>query len=208
MNYSQLTQAIEDTTENTFEADQLAIFVKNAEKEIYTAVSLPAMRRNQTGTVTASNPYLAQPAQLLSVMSLAVINGSSYTYMLPKDSNFMREAYPNPTTTGIPKHYAFFDEDTFILGPTPDSAYTVEIHYSAYPESIVTASTTWLGDNFDMTLLYAALVEAAVFLQEDKDIIENYRQLYMQNLTLLKQVADGRMRRDAYRNGEFTVPKG
>ena len=167
MNYTQLCADIQDYVENSFSADQLATFVQQAEQRIYNAVQLPELRKNVTGVTTASNKYLACPDDFLAPYSLAVIDGTgNYSYLLNKDVNYIREAYPNPNDKAIPKYYAIFgprsDNDkylSFILGPTPDADYTVELHYFYYPESIVTAGTTWLGDNFDSALLWGSIVE-------------------------------------------------
>ncbi len=203
MNYSELTTNIEDICEQTFTAPQLAMFTQQAEQKIYNTVDLPAFRKNQTGSLTSGNKYLTMPTDMLYVYSLAVIDASSnYSYLINKDVNFMREAYPNPTDTGQPKYYAVFDQDTFILGPTPNSNYSSEIHFSYYPESIVTAGTTWLGSEFDSALLNGALVEAIRFQKGEADMVALYEKLYVQALTLLIQVGDGKLRGDAYRDGQ------
>jgi len=207
MNYTELKTNIEDICENSFTEDQLAMFTQQAEQKIYNTVQIPALRRNVTGTLTTSNKYLSSPSDFLYSYSLAVIDGSGvYHYLLNKDVNFMREAYPNPTSEGLPKHYAYFDDDTIILGPTPDSAYTMELHYGYYPESIVTANNTWLGDEFDSALLNGALIEAIRFMKGEPDIVAMYEKMYLQSVTLLKALGDGKLREDAYRSGQFRVP--
>ena len=203
MNYTELKANVEDICEQTFTADQHAMFAEQAEQKIYNTVQIPALRKNQTGNTTSGNKYLVYPTDLLYVYSLAVIDGSgNYIYLLDKDVNFMREAYPNPSTTGTPKHYGWFDNTAFILGPTPDSNYDVEIHYGYYPESIVTAGTTWLGDEFDSALLNGALVEAIRFQKGEPDMVALYEKLYVQALTLLIRMGDGKLRSDAYRSGQ------
>jgi hypothetical protein len=203
VNYSELTTNIEDICEQTFTAPQLAMFTQQAEQKIYTTVDLPAFRKNQTGSLTSGNKYLTMPTGMLYVYSLAVIDASNnYSYLINKDVNFIREAYPNPTDAGQPKYYAVFDQDTFILGPTPNSNYSSEIHFSYYPESIVTAGTTWLGEEFDSALLNGALVEAVRFQKGEADMVALYEKLYVQALTLLIQVGDGKLRGDAYRDGQ------
>lgn len=203
MNYSELTANIQDICEQTFTADQLAMFTQQAEQKIYTTVDLPAFRKNQTGSFTSGNKYLTMPTGMLYVYSLAVIDGDGdYSYLLNKDVNFIREAYPSPSDTGQPKHYAVFDQNTFIVGPTPNSSYASEIHFSYYPESIVTAGTTWLGDEFDSALLNGALVEAIRFQKGEADMVALYEKLYVQALTLLVNVGDGKLRGDAYRDGQ------
>jgi hypothetical protein len=204
MNYTELKTNIEDICENSFTDDQLAMFTEQAEQKIYNTVQIPALRKNVTGTLTASNKYLSSPSDFLYSYSLAVVDGSGvYHYLLNKDVNFMREAYPNPTSEGLPKHYAFFDNNSFILGPTPDSSYTMELHYGYYPQSIVTAGTTWLGDEFDSALLNGALIEAIRFMKGEPDIIQNYEKMYLQSIALLKTLGDGKLREDTYRSGQF-----
>ena len=203
MNYTELKTNIEDICELTFTDDQLAMFTKQAEQKIYNAVQIPALRKNVTGTMTASNVYLSVPTDFLYVYSLAVIDGSgNYTFLLNKDVNFVREAYPTSTSTGLPKHYAIFNDDAFILGPTPDSNYSTELHYGYYPESIVTASTTYLGDEFDSALLNGALVEAIRFMKGEPDMVAMYDKFYAASMVLLQTLGDGKLRSDTYRSGQ------
>lgn len=202
MNYAELTANIAQICENTFTTDQLAMFTKQAEQKIYAFIDLPVQRLNVTTALTSGNQYLTTPPAFLYVYSLAVVDTNEYYYLLNKDVNFIREAYPNPFTTGRPQHYAIFDVDTFILGPPPNSNYAVELHYSAYPESIVTAGTTYLGDEFDSALLNGALIEAIRFMKGEADIIANYEKLYLQAVTLLKNLSDGKLRQDMYRSGQ------
>jgi hypothetical protein len=217
MNYAELTAAIQDYTENTFTSTELATFVENAEQRIYNTVQLPALRKNVTGLLTSGNKYLAAPSDFLSVFSLAVITGfgtanESYEYLLNKDVNFIRQAYPNPTDTGTPQYYAIFgpqsnypNELTFILGPTPSANLTAELHYFYYPESIVTSGTSWLGDNFNSALLYGSILEAYTFMKGEPDLMANYRQRYDEAMFLLKQLGDGKDRQDAYRSGQVRM---
>lgn len=202
MNYTELKTNIQDICENEFTDAQLAMFVQQAEQKIYSSIDLPAQRFNSTGNLTASNKYLSAPVGWLYVYSLAVVDSGEYYYLLNKDVNFVREAYPSATYEGRPQHYAIFDKDTFILGPTPDNGYAVEIHYSSYPESIVTAGTTWLGDEFDSALLNGSLIEAIRFMKGEPDIIANYEKLYLQSITLLKSLSDSKLRQDMYRSGQ------
>ena len=203
MNYTELKVNIADICENTFTDDQYAMFTQQAEQKIYNTVELPVLRKNQTGTLTTSNKYLTYPTDFLYPLSLAIVDGDgNYNYLLNKDVNFIREAYPDPATTGEPKHYAIFDKTAFILGPTPDSGYAAEIHYGYYPESIVTAGTTWLGDDFDSALLNGALMEAIRFLKGEPDMVALYEKLYVQAITLLSNLADVKLRGDVYRDGE------
>jgi hypothetical protein len=207
MDYTELKIDIQDICETTFTDDQLAMFTQQAEQTIYNTVQIPALRKNVTGTLTSSNKYLSIPSDFLWSYSLAVIDDSGeYHFLLNKDVNFIREAYPTPTSTGLPKHYAYFDDDSFILGPTPNSGYTMELHYGYYPESIVTAGTTWLGDEFDSALLNGALVQAVRFMKGEQDVVQMYERLYVQAIKLLKNLGDGKLREDAYRSGQVRVP--
>ena len=214
MNYAELCINIADICENEFTADEYAMFAQQAEQKIYNTVQLANLRKNVTGTLTSGNKYVSCPGDFLSTYSLAAISPTTgaYTYLLNKDVNFIREAYPKPTTTGSPKFYALFGpavvssvittELTFIIGPTPDAAYSMELHYYYYPESIVTASTTWLGDNFDSALLYGTLVEAYTYMKGEQDLITLYNDRYVQAIALLKNLGDGKQRQDAYRDGQ------
>ena len=236
MNYSELFIAVKGYLENDFPStvftdsagsssssaaaltstEQVNIFITQAEQRIYNTIQFPSLRANVTGTLTANNKYLACPSDFLAVYSMAVINtDTSYTYLLNKDVNFIREAYPTPTDTGTPAYYALFGpvstneaELTFILGPTPDAAYSMELHYFYYPESITTAAsgTTWLGDNIDSVLLYGALVEGYTFMKGEADMIAIYEKKYQDALMLAKRLGDGMERRDAYRSGQARVP--
>lgn len=209
MNYTELKANIQDICENEFTTAQLDMFTDQSEQKIYNTVQIPALRKNVTGTMTIGNSYLQIPSDFLYAYSLAVIDSASeYHYLLNKDVNFIREAYPKNTVTyrGLPKHYANFDDSAFILGPTPDVAYSTEMHYGYYPESIVTAGTTWLGNEFDSALLNGALIEAVRFMKGEPDIIANYEKLYLQAMGLLKILGDGKLRQDAYRSGQVRVP--
>jgi hypothetical protein len=217
MDRTALYDAIQAYTENTsteFVAE-IPVFVQQAEQRIYNSVQFPSLRKNVTGTTTASNKYLACPSDFLAVYSMAAIDASgNYEYMLNKDVNFIRQSYPNPSTdTSIPKYYALFGpqsandaELTFLLGPTPDAAYTIELHYFYYPESITTANTTWLGDNFDTVLLYGSLVEAYTYMKGEPDIMQFYNAKYAEALGLAKRLGDGLERSDAYRSGQYRTP--
>jgi hypothetical protein len=211
MTYTELCAAIADYTQNTFTATELSTFTKQAEQRIYNTVQLANLRKNMTGTVTANNKYLSAPDDFLSVYSLAIFpyGGGDYTYLLDKDVNFIREVYPSATGTGTPKYYAIFGpqsnnvtELSFILGPTPSTTYSVELHYYYYPESIVTSGTSWLGDNFDSTLLYGSLVEAYTFMKGEQDLMGVYDAKYKEALLLLKNLGDGKQRMDTYRDGQ------
>jgi hypothetical protein len=214
MNYTDLCANIADICENQFTAAEYAMFAEQTEQRIYNSVQLASLRKNMTGVLSTGNKYLSAPGDFLSTYSLAVVDASgNYTYLLNKDVNFIREAYPNASTTGLPKYYAIFGPSTtdskelsFILGPTPDLAYGVELHFYYYPESIVTAGTTWLGDNFDSALLNGALVEAIRYMKGEADMVKLYQDMYVQSITLLKNLGDGKQRMDAYRDGQVRIP--
>ena len=214
MNYAALVTAISDYTENTFNTTDMNTFIQQAEQRVYNTVQFPSLRKNVTGSVTVNNKYLSCPSDYLSSYSLAVIDAAGvYTFLLNKDVNFIREAYPTPTDTALPKYYALFgptvtsstisNELSFILGPTPDATYDVELHYYYYPESITTAQTTWLGDNFDSVLLYGALVEAYTYMKGEADMVALYDGKYKEALGLAKRLGDGLERSDAYRSGQY-----
>jgi hypothetical protein len=211
MNYTQLVAQIQDYTENQFTTTVINTFITQAEQRIYNTVQLPALRKNVTGTCTSGNKYLAIPAGWLATFSLAVINAENeYLYLLNKDVNFIRQSFPDTDTDfyGVPQYYAVFDNSAFILGPTPDANYNVELHYFYYPESITTVAggQTWLGDNFDSVLLYGSLLEAYTYMKGEKDVLDNYRNRYDEAMLLLKQLADGKDRQDAYRSGQVRYP--
>jgi len=215
VNYLDLVTAVQNYTENSFDYSSdpvpMNTFIKQAEQRIYNTIQFPSLRKNVTGLTTTNNKYLSCPADFLSVYSMAVYpDNGEYTYLLNKDVNFIREAYPQPTDTAKPKYYALFGpqsslltELTFILGPTPDAIYNVELHYFYYPESIVTSTTSWLGDNFDTVLLYGTLVEAYTFMKGEPDMLQLYDGKYKEALTLAKRLGDGLERQDAYRSGQY-----
>ena len=207
MNYTQLKDNIADYCENTFTDDEFATFTKLAEQKIYNSCQPPALRKNVTGTTTIDNKYLAMPSDFLYTYSMAVIDPTTgeYEYLLNKDVNYIRQAFPFPAVSGKPTHYAYFDQNSFILGPTPNLTYTIELHYGYYPESIVTAGTTWLGTNFDSALFNAAMVEAITFMKGEPDLVKLYEERYIQSIALLKNMADGKLRQDAYRDGQVRV---
>lgn len=211
MNYTELVTAVQDYCENTFPTADMNTMIKQAEQRIYNSVQIANLRKNVTGTLTANNKYLATPGDFLSVYSLAVYTtGGDYLYLINKDVNFIREAYPGSTGgTGQPKYYAIFGptygsetELTFIVGPTPDTTYNAELHYYYYPESIVTANTTWLGDNFDSALFNGTMIEAITYMKGEPDLVKLYQERYVQSITLLKNLGDGKQRMDAYRDGQ------
>jgi len=218
MTYAQLVTAVQDYTQNTFDTTTINTMIQQAEQRIYNTVQLASLRKNVTGVLSSGNKYLACPVDFLSVYSLAIYPASGsgdYLYLLNKDVNFIRDAYPNPASTGKPKHYAIFgpqstnvNELSFILGPTPDANYNAELHYFYIPESIVTASTSWLGDNFDSALLYGTLCEAGVYMKSapDDGMYKMYQERYVQAIALLKNLGDGKQRMDAYRDGQVRVP--
>jgi hypothetical protein len=218
--YIELVAAIKSYTEN-YETEFVAnipVFVTQAETRIYNTVQIPALRKNVTGFTTANNKYVSCPSDFLSVFSIAVINtDGTYEYLLNKDVNFMRAAYPSPTTTGLPQYYALFgpavvssvitDELSFIVAPTPDASYNVELHYYYYPQSITVApdGRTWLGDNYDPVLLYGALVEAVIFMKGEQDMVTYYEGKFKDALSQLNRLGTGLERGDAYRDGQAKI---
>lgn len=209
MNYTQLVAEIQSYTENQFQTADINTFIQQAEQRIYNSVQLPALRKNVTGGMTSGNKYLAMPSDWLATFSLAVINADNeYLYLLNKDVNFIRQSFPDTDSDfyGVPQYYAVFDQNTFILGPTPNASYNAELHYFYYPTSIVTAGNTWLGDNFSSTLLYGALLEAYTYMKGEQDVINQYQKRYDEAMILLKQLSDGKDRQDAYRSGQVRYP--
>ena len=218
MNYTALLADIQAYTQNyeTSFVASIPTFVQQAEERIYNSVQIPPLRKSVMGTASNGNKYLSCPNDFLSSFSLAVVDGAgAYTYLLNKDVNFMREAYPNPTDTGLPKFYALFGptvtsnvvttELSFILGPTPDAAYDVELHYYYYPESIVTAGTSWLGDNYDPVLLYGSLVEAYIFMKGEQDMMAYYEKKFQDAVQQLNRLGTGLERGDSYRDGQAKI---
>jgi hypothetical protein len=235
MNYATLFETIKGYCENDFpntqftdssgstttltSKEQIDTFIQQAEQRIYNSVQFPSIRKNVVGLTTTNNKYLSCPPDFLAPYSMAVIDGDgNYEYLLNKDVNFIRAAYPSPTATGIPKYYALFgpattntnpptitNELTFLLGPTPNNVYSIELHYYYYPESIVTAGNTWLGDNFDSALLYGSLMEAYTFMKGEPDVLAGYNKRYEEAMILAKRLGDGMERRDAYRSGQVRM---
>jgi len=218
MNYASLVQAIQDfseTDEPSF-VTNIPLFIKQCEQRVYNSVQIPVLRKNVTGVTTTSNKYLSCPDDFLSVYSVAVINTTGeYSYLLDKDVSYMREAYPNPTLTGLPRYYAIFgpqsanlSELSLILAPTPSANYSVELHYYYYPESITTAvsGTTWLSDNYDPVLLYGALREAIIYMKGEQDMVGYYEQKFQEALGQLKRLCEGLERGDSYREGQAKIP--
>jgi hypothetical protein len=225
MNYSELFETIKGYCENDFpntaftdttggstvtltSTEQIDTFIRQAEQRIYNTVQILALRKNVSGNTSPNDKYVTVPNDWLANFSLAVIDPTTgeFSYLLNKDVNFIREAFPYPTVTGKPTHYAMFDENSYILGPTPDVEYQLELHYFYYPQSIVDAGTSWLGDNFDSVLLYGALLEAYTFMKGEQDVIANYTARYNEALALLKQLSEGKNRQDMYRTQQIRVP--
>jgi hypothetical protein len=225
MNYTTLFETIKSYVENDFPdqdwtnsagsgtvtftgTEQINIFIQQAEQRIYNSVQLPVFRKNVTGLVTTGNKYLNVPTDWLATFSLAVMHPvtQAQTFLLNKDVEFIREAFPPPDVLGTPQYYAIFDNTTFILGPTPDAGYNMELHYFGYPVSIVTAGTSWLGDNFDQVLLYGALIEAYTFMKGEADVIGQYSKRYDESILLLKQLGEGKDRQDTYRTMQARIP--
>ncbi len=218
MNYNQLVEAIKGYTENDFpdtvgsggltSTEQINTFIINAEERVFNSVQLLDLRKNVTGNVTAGNKYLSVPSDWLANFSLAVIDPTTgeYEYLLNKDVSYIRQAYPSPSDTGKPIYYAFFDVDSYILGPTPNANYEMELHYFYYPQSITEAGTSWLGDNFESVLLYGSLLEAYTFMKGEADVIAQYQKRYDEALAMLKQLGEGKNRQDMYRTPQVRYP--
>ena len=227
MNYATLFETIKGYVENDFpnqdwtspagnstvtltQKEQVDTFIRQAEQRIFNSVQLPVFRKNVVGNTTLNNKYLNVPTDWLATFSLAAIDPvtGAQTYLLQKDVEFIRECYPVPTATGTPKYYAIFDNTTFIVGPTPDDDYDMELHYFYYPQSIVDSGsgTSWLGDNFDSVLLYGSLLEAYTFMKGEPDVIQNYMARYNEALMMLKQLGEGKDRQDTYRTMQARIP--
>lgn len=226
MTYDELSAAISATMENTFPAtdtaaggtftskNQIDLFIRQAEQRIYTQVQFPTLRKTTTLTTTGASPYLDLPTDFLAVFSMAAIDDGAYSFLLVKDVSYIRQAYPNPATQGVPRFYALFGPQTAatdlraLLGPTPDAAYSVELQYMAYPQSIVDSlnGTSWLGDHMDAVLLAASILEAALFMKVEQDLAQAYAARYEEALKLAKRVGDGLQKQDGYRSGSPRVP--
>ena len=218
MNYNQLVDTIKAYTENDFpdtpgsgdltSTEQINTFIVNAEERVFNSVQLLDLRKNVTGNVTTGNKYLSVPSDWLANFSLAVIDPTSgeYEYLLNKDVSYIRQAYPSPTDTGKPLYYAFFDVNSYILGPTPDDDYEMELHYFYYPQSITEAGTSWLGENFESVLLYGSLLEAYTFMKGEADVLKEYQKRYDEALAMLKQLGEGKNRQDMYRTTQIRYP--
>ena len=216
MNYTELYETVKGYVENDFpdtsftdsagnsitltSNEQVNTFIKQAEQKIYNAIQILNLRKNVTGSLSTGNQYLSVPSDWIANFSLAVIDSSSnYTYLLNKDVNYIRESFPNPNSTGKPTHYTLFDDNSYIVAPTPDEDYSMELHYFYYPESIVTAGTSWVGDNYSSVLLYGTLIEAHIFMKGEPDVYKTYTDKYNQSMTGLKQLSEGKNRQDMYR---------
>ena len=209
MTYTELVAAINSYTENDYTTTDVNTFIKNAEQRIYNSAQIPDLRKNVTGAISANNRFLEVPTDWLATYSISVIDSDNeHNYLLNKDVNFIRESFPDTDTTfnGKPQYYAIFDDTSFILGPTPDIGYSAELHYYFYPTTIVTAGSSWLGDNFDTVLFYGALLEAAAYLKENDEITNQYKERYTESLNELKGLGEGKNMRDAYRSGQVRIP--
>jgi hypothetical protein len=208
MTYAELVTQIQQSLENyeTSFVDLIPSFVKQAEERIHLDAQLPASRSNKTTSTTATNRYLAQPTDFIAPYEASVISGTTYSPLILVDVGYIREAFQDATATGLPTHYALFNDSTFLLGPTPDQNYSVELHYFRLPESIVTANTTWLGDNVPSALLYGALIEGYVYAKGEVDMLQVYDRRYKEAIDLVKTISSGRSRSDTYRDGQFKTP--
>ena len=212
MTYAELVAQIESYTENSYPTVDVNTFITQAENRIFNSVNLPDLRANDTGTISATNKYLNVPVDWLATYSLAVIDNATneYTFLLNKDVNFIRESFPDTDTTfyGKPQYYAVFNDDTFILGPTPDINYGAELHYFYYPESITTAASgqSWLGDNYSTALLYGSLLEANTYLMTDAEKMGMLDTRYKEAMVELLGLGEGKNTRDSYRSGQSRIP--
>jgi hypothetical protein len=223
MNYATLFQTIQAYCENDFPdtvvsttsatttdfltKSQIDTFIQQAEQRVFNSVQIPDLRKNVTGNCTSGNKYLSVPSDWLANFSLSVIDASGVQhFLLNKDVEYIREAFPDPSEGGQPTHYAIFDQNSYILGPTPDASYSMELHYFYYPQSIVTAGTSWLGDKFDSVLLYGSLLEAYTFMKGEQDVQNTYISRYNEALAMLKQLGEGKNRQDMYRTEQARYP--
>tara|TARA_R100000951_G_scaffold58914_1_gene49563 strand:- start:48 stop:683 length:636 start_codon:yes stop_codon:yes gene_type:complete len=209
MTYAELVQAIKDYTDNqeTTFVDQINQFIKNAEERILYDVQLPVFTKNQQGVLASDNKYLALPNDFLAPFSLSVITGNNYHFLLNKDVNYLQEAFPDTTETGRPEFYAIFDDTNLLVAPVPDAAYTVEFHYLYQPAGISSSNaTTWLSTNASNALLYASLIEAYVFMKGEADLMTYYQTRYQECLPRVKNLGEGRDRKDIYRSGQLRIP--
>ena len=214
LTYAELVTAVSDYTQNTFDTTDMNTMIQQAEQRIYNSVSLANLRKTSSTALTPSVNTFNAPTDLLSVYSFAVINASGdYIYLLNKDPAFMQESFPNPATTGTPKYYAINGPSSpvtqlqFILGPTPSAALVTNLSYFAMPETIVTATTTWLGNHFSSVLLYGTLIEANTYMKGEADMTAMYNQRYTEALTLLRNLGDGKQQTDTYRREVRVTPQ-
>jgi len=210
--YAQLKTAIQDYTDNaeTTFVNHLNDFIKASEEKLLKSVDLDYFRKNVTSTLTSSDQFLTVPTDYLASFSLQITTSGSESFLLQKDVNYLREYTPAASTTGLPKYYARFDENNFILGPTPDSNYTIELHYFYRPASLTAGAdggTTWLSTNAPYALLYGSLIEAYTFMKGEADVIQNYTNLYMQYLERVKDLGEARENTDGYRVGLPSRPR-
>ena len=208
--FTTLKQAIQDYTENTETTfvNNLSRFIQNAEERLYRTLQIPSLRRVVDSTLVNGQRFLNKPADFQYIYSIAVKEADGdYVFLLDKDSNFLREAFPNTSTTGFPQYYANHSDEHFMLAPTPNSAYAVQLHYAHDPTSITTSSdgTSWLGTNAEVPLLYGSLIEANIFMKGDADVTQMYENKYQEAIALLAQQTEGRLKRDSYRDGEVRV---
>ena len=212
MTYTELVAQIQSYTEDEYSTVDINTFITQAENRIFNGVNLPDLRRNDTGVIDFANKYLNVPDDWLATYSLAAVDPATneYTFLLNKDVNFIRQSFPDTDEAhyGKPQYYAIFDDTTFILGPTPDKAYTAELHYFFYPESITTAASgqSWLGDNYSTALLYGSLLEANTYLMTDAEKMGMLDTRYKEAMVELLGLGEGKNTRDSYRSGQSRIP--
>jgi hypothetical protein len=212
MTYSELKSLIQDYLQNTETSfvSNINNVIKQAEERILKTVRLPNFRKNVEGTITSGNKYLATPTDFLDNFSLSITNSDEQSFLLFKDVNFIREAYPNASTTGIPKHYALFDDTTFIVGPTPNANFTAELHYFYRPASLTAGAdsgTTWLSTNARNALLYGSLIEGYMYMKGDADLMNQYEKRYLESISRLKVLGEGYNTVDTYRDDAVRVER-
>ena len=206
-----LTASVQEWTQNdesTFVAE-IPFFIKNAEERIFKVVDLEYFRKNATGVMTSGNNFLQKPSDWLANFSLSFVNSSSENvFLLQKDVNYLQEFHPNPSSTGTPRFYASFDVNNFIVAPTPNSNFTVEVHYYYRPASLTTddSGSTWISTNAPDALLYATLIEAYTFMKGENDLLQLYTARFTEAISRLKIYAEAKENTDAYREGLVRVP--
>lgn len=212
MNYGELRDLVKsylECDETTFN-ENFPTFVRLAEEDIERQVQLQDLMETSTSNLVPDTPYMALPADFLSTYSIAVVVNGEYRFLLPKDHSFIRECFPSPTVTGVPRFYALFDDETMMLGPTPDDDYLVELNYYYEPPSLAEgendANTTWISINGENAILFGTVLQGYIYLKGDQDVMKQYMETYSQATSALKVIAEGRNRKDSYRQPDQRIP--